>query len=62
VESSGGFQLEIMDYLIIAAYFITIWVIGAWAGRRSKDETTSEDYFLAGRKLPWFIVGASFIA
>jgi len=62
VESSGGFQLEIMDYLIIAAYFIVIWVIGAWAGRRSKDETTSEDYFLAGRKLPWFIVGASFIA
>ncbi|MEN6387071.1 MAG: sodium/solute symporter [Phycisphaerales bacterium] len=60
--SIDGFQLEIMDYLIIAAYFITIWVIGAWAGRRSKEETTSEDYFLAGRKLPWFIVGASFIA
>jgi len=62
VGSFDGFRLEIMDYLIIAAYFITIWVIGAWAGRRSKDETTSEDYFLAGRKLPWFIVGASFIA
>lgn len=60
--SFDGFRLEIMDYLIIAAYFITIWVIGAWAGRRRKDETTSEDYFLAGRKLPWFIVGASFIA
>lgn len=58
--SFEGFRLELVDYLIIATYFIIIWVIGVWAGR--KEQTTSEDYFLAGRKLPWFIVGASFIA
>jgi SSS family solute:Na+ symporter len=42
------------------AYFIVLCVIGFWVGR--KEKTNSDDYFLAGRTLPWYVVGGSFIA
>lgn len=35
-------------------------MIGYWAGR--KERAASGDYFLAGRSLPWYVVGGSFIA
>ncbi len=34
--------------------------IGLWAGRKEKSD--SGDYFLAGKTLPWYVVGSSFIA
>ncbi len=34
--------------------------IGFWAGRKEKEN--SNEYFLAGRSLPWYVVGSSFIA
>lgn len=54
------FPLQGLDYLTFAAYFIALCGIGFWAGR--KEKTNSEDYFLAGRTLPWYVVGTSFIA
>ena len=46
-----------IDWVIIAAYLTLILGIGAFVFlRRRKD--SAEDYFLAGRHLGWFVVGA----
>ncbi len=47
------------DWLIIAVYAVVIVTIGLRAGRK---QHTSEDYFLAGRKLRWPFIGASIYA
>ncbi|MCC6123975.1 MAG: sodium/solute symporter [Pirellulales bacterium] len=54
------FPLNALDYLTFGVYLVVLCAIGIWAGR--KEKTGSEDYFLAGRTLPWYIVGASYIA
>ncbi|MGY8793515.1 MAG: sodium:solute symporter family transporter [Woeseiales bacterium] len=54
------FQLNWIDYLAFGAYFVVLSFIGLWVGRKEKTEAT--DYFLAGRTLPWYVVGSSFIA
>lgn len=53
-------SLQAFDILIFCIYFLLICLIGFWAGRKKKAD--SEDFFLAGRTLPWYIVGSSFIA
>ena len=49
-----------LDWLMIALYFGILLGITWWAVLRRKD--TAEDYFLAGRHLGWWIVGASIFA
>ena len=56
----SSFSLNILDYLAFGAYFVVLCFIGFWVGRKEKD--TSSDYFLAGRTLPWYVVGGSFVA
>ena len=48
------------DWLVVAAYFGVLLGLAWWVIRQSKD--TADDYFLAGRNLGWFIVGASIFA
>jgi SSS family solute:Na+ symporter len=60
MPDTGSFPLHALDYLTFGLYLAVLCGIGFWAGRRKR--TRSEDYFLAGRSLPWYIVGASFIA
>ena len=58
---SGTFEL--LDYLIFGLYAITILGIGLWVSRDKKGkQKNAEDYFLAGRSLPWWAIGASLIA
>ncbi len=54
------FELTFWDYLAFGTFFVVLSAIGYWAGRR--ERTSANDYFLAGRKLPWYVVGGSFIA
>src|SRR3989339_1875557 len=54
------FNLVGWDYFAFAAYFIVVCFVGFWVGR--KKRTSSDEYFLAGHTLPWYIVGSSFIA
>lgn len=49
-----------IDYAIFIAYGIIIVGIAFWVTR--KGEKTSEDYFLAGKSLLWWAIGASLIA
>ena len=49
-----------IDWLAIALYFGLLLGVVTWVVRRSKD--TAADYFLAGRNLSWWIIGASIFA
>jgi len=49
------------DWAIILFYFAIIAAISVWAVKK-KSKTSAEDYFLAGRHLSWFIIGASIFA
>src|SRR5205807_7630862 len=48
--------LATVDVVIIAVYFVLVFAIGFYFSRK---ERTSEDYFLAGRNVGWFAIGAS---
>ena len=53
-------QLDTLDWISIALYFMLLLGIIIWVIRKKKDNT--EDYFLAGRNIGWFVVGASIFA
>ena len=57
--SSFGGSLSSFDFIIIAAYLAGTIALGIWLSRRHE---TPEDYFLAGRSMPWAIVGLSLFA
>ena len=46
--------------IIILVYFTIIIIIGLWASLKQKN--TSSGYFLAGKPLTWFVIGASLFA
>ena len=52
--------LESLDWISIAVYFTLIAGIAIWVIKNKKNNT--EDYFLAGRNVGWFVVGASIFA
>lgn len=60
ITGSEEYGLKFLDYVIFALYFVVLTAIGLWVGRHKK--TDSADYFLAGKTLPWYAVGGSFIA
>jgi SSS family solute:Na+ symporter len=52
-----------LDFIVFALYALIILSIGLYVSRQKKGETKSaEDYFLAGKSLPWWAIGASLIA
>src|SRR5258708_21017140 len=52
----GHRNLATIDLVIIGVYFAIVFGIGLYFARK---ERTSEDYFLAGRDIGWFFIGAS---
>jgi SSS family solute:Na+ symporter len=49
-----------IDWLMIGLYFSILLCVAWWVVRRSKD--SAADYFLAGRNLGWWVIGASIFA
>src|SRR5467141_1621071 len=49
-------SLATIDLVIVGVYFAIVFGIGMYFARK---ERTSEDYFLAGRDIGWFFIGAS---
>jgi len=49
-----------LDWVVIAGYFGVLLGLAWWVILKSKD--TADDYFLAGRNLGWFVIGASIFA
>ena len=52
--------LELLDWISIGIYFSILAGIVIWVIKSKKNNT--EDYFLAGRNVGWFVVGASIFA
>lgn len=49
-----------LDFIVFGIYFLGIILLGMFASRKAKG--TTRDYFLAGDKLPWWMVGGSIMA
>ncbi len=45
-----------LDLTVIILFFLSMVVVGVWSYSRSKS---SDDYFVAGGKLPWWLAGIS---
>ncbi|MEK7255184.1 MAG: sodium/solute symporter, partial [Bacteroidota bacterium] len=50
-----------IDWVIIGIYFALLFGVSLWVILKKKQKDT-EDYFLAGRNIGWFMVGASIFA
>jgi solute:Na+ symporter, SSS family len=54
--------LNSLDWIVIAAYFVVVFGIAYWVTRKDSTRSTSTGYFLAGRNVGWFVIGASLFA
>ena len=52
--------LSTLDWTIVAAYFSLSLVVGLWVSRQAGQDTKS--FFLAGRNMPWWLLGVSMVA
>ncbi len=52
--------LDTLDWITISIYFAILLGIAIWVINKKQENT--EDYFLAGRNVGWFVVGASIFA
>ena len=55
-------ELATGDIIVIVIYFALVFGIAWWASLRERSQNESTDYFLAGRDVGWFVVGASLFA
>ncbi len=53
-------SLDTLDWVVIIAYFLVLLGVAAWVIMQKQKDT--KDYFLAGRNIGWFVVGASIFA
>src|SRR5215475_12963847 len=53
-------QLATLDWAIIVAFFIFWLILGTIVSRRAGE--SSEQFFLAGRNMPWWLLGFSLVA
>ena len=56
-------NIATIDIVVFVSYCVLILAIGLYVSRnKNGKKKTAEDYFLAGKSLPWWAVGASLIA
>jgi solute:Na+ symporter, SSS family len=56
-------SLSPIDIVIIAIYAVSIFFLAQWVSRdKGTHQKDAQDYFLAGRALPWWAIGTSLIA
>ena len=56
-------EISTIDIIVFILYALVILGIGLYVSREKKGKNKSaEDYFLAGKSLPWWAIGASLIA
>ena len=52
--------LEGLDWIVLGIYFLALILVAVWVVSQKNKNT--EDYFLAGRNVGWFVIGASIFA
>ncbi len=56
-------HLQTIDFVVVGLYAIALLSLAQWVSReRGSHQKDTQDYFLAGRSLPWWAIGASLIA
>ena len=53
-------HLTLLDVSVIIAYLVVSFAIGIVLSKRARRST--EDYFVSGRSLPWWLIGTSMVA
>lgn len=53
-------SLDSFDWIVISLYFGVLAIVALWTILQKQKDTS--DYFLAGRNIGWFVVGASIFA
>ena len=53
-------SLSSLDWTIVGAYFALSLAVGIWSSRQAGKDTKS--FFLAGRNMPWWLLGISMVA
>ncbi len=54
---NNGMMIPILDLVVIVIYIVAVLALGLLSVRKVK--LSSQQYFLAGKSLPWFMVGAA---
>ncbi|KAG2464462.1 SC5A9 protein, partial [Polypterus senegalus] len=60
-DAGQKFALEIADIAVIAVYFVFVVAVGIWSSIRANRGTVG-GYFLAGRSMTWWPIGASLMS
>ena len=55
-------MLATIDIVIVGVYALALFFLAQWVSRSSGAGKDASDYFLAGKSLPWWAIGASLIA
>ena len=53
-------NLELLDYIVITIFFLTTISIGFVVAKKAGK--SSEEFFLSGRDMPWWLLGFSMVA
>ncbi len=53
-------QLTTADWIVVVTYLLIVLAVGLYFARRAGRGT--DEFFLAGRKLPWWLLGTSMVA
>ncbi|MDB6090035.1 MAG: Na+/glucose cotransporter [Gammaproteobacteria bacterium] len=58
--AASALPLQSIDYWVFGGFLLALAAVGYISGRG--ERASAEAYFLAGRNLPWYVVGGSYIA
>ena len=53
-------SFSILDWMIIVIFILISLLIGVWSSKGASQDT--QKYFLAGRNMPWWLLGISMVA
>ena len=56
---SSGSSLTWQDYSVLLVILVLVIFVGFYSGR---EEKSTNDFFLGGRKIPWWAAGLAFVA
>jgi len=52
--------LERVDWAFIMAFFVIALIVGVWVTKKAGE--SSSEFFLSGRRMPWWLLGMSMVA
>ncbi|XP_031733580.1 sodium/glucose cotransporter 4-like [Anarrhichthys ocellatus] len=58
---STGISVHAADIAVVVVYFVFVMVVGIWSSARA-NRSTVRGYFLAGRSMTWWPIGASLMS